>query len=97
VETCRAASVAQIAEVVTRAASDLGHEVDVSVDELSRALSPAHFVAIRRTHGGPAPDVTHEALQQARALLATDRRRVEEQRAALSAAASSLRRAVDGL
>jgi argininosuccinate lyase len=97
VQTCRAASVAQIAEVVARAARDLGHDVDVSVDELTRALSPEHFVAVRRTHGGPAPEVTKDALQQSRALLATDRRRIAEQRAALADAASALRRAVDAL
>ncbi|MEO8481268.1 MAG: argininosuccinate lyase [Acidobacteriota bacterium] len=95
VQTCRAASVAQIAEVVTRAASELGHEVDVSVDELTRALSPEHFVAIRRTHGGPAPEVTRDALQQSRTLLATDRRRIEEHRTAVVDAAVTLRHAVD--
>ncbi len=95
VQTCRAASVTEIAEVVTRAAADLGHAVDVSVEELARALSPEHFVGIRRTHGGPAPEVTQEALQRARALLATDRRRLEEQRAAWTSAAATLRRAVD--
>jgi argininosuccinate lyase len=97
VRTCRGATPAQIAEVVTRAASELGHEVDVSADELTQALSPEHFVAIRRTHGGPAPDVTAEAIQQSRTLLGADRRRVAEYRAGVSDASALLRRTVDAL
>jgi argininosuccinate lyase len=97
VQSCRASGVAHIAEVVREAARELGHDVQVSVEELARALSPEHFVAIRRTHGGPAPDVTDDALRQSRALLLTDRRRVEEQRASIATAAASLRRAADAI
>jgi len=95
VQTCRAAGVPQIAEVVTRAARDLGHDVHVSVEELTRALSPEHFVEIRRTHGGPAPEVTSEALRQSRAILATDRQRLDEARGSILEAAANLRRVVD--
>jgi argininosuccinate lyase len=39
---------------------------------LARILSPEHFVAVRTTHGGPAPAETARALEDARDALALD-------------------------
>jgi argininosuccinate lyase len=97
VQTCPEAGIDQVAEVVARTADEMGHPVDVAREELAQALSAEHFVAIRRTAGGPAPDVTGAALEQARGLLDVDRRRLAETWAAQSAAAAARRRAVDAL
>jgi argininosuccinate lyase len=39
----------------------LGRPLEYSSEDLARILSPRHFVEIRRTHGGPAPDETARA------------------------------------
>ncbi|MEZ5417010.1 MAG: hypothetical protein R2708_06675 [Vicinamibacterales bacterium] len=53
-------------------------------------LSPRHFVAIRRTCGGPAPERTAEAITQSRAALAADEAWWNGRRDALAAAAAAL-------
>jgi argininosuccinate lyase len=57
---------------------------------LREILSPAHFVQIRTTHGGPAPAVTAAAIDASRALLDGDRTWLATTRAQLASAASSL-------
>jgi argininosuccinate lyase len=42
-------------------------------EQLARILDPRHFVNVRRTPGGPAPDETSRAADVSRALLQTDR------------------------
>jgi len=64
-----------------------GREVRLSDDEVSRVLSPEHFVAIRRTHGGPAAEVVTHALGESEALLANDEARLAGMVRALAAAA----------
>jgi len=39
---------------------------------LANILSPRHFVAVRKTHGGPAPEETARAAKASRHLLDTD-------------------------
>src|SRR4051812_9343081 len=50
----------------------LGAPLQYSDAALSRILSPRHFVDVRRTHGGPAPEETARAAAVARALLDED-------------------------
>ena len=59
---------------------------------LEAALSPRHFVAVRRTLGGPAPEQTALALEASQALLHADRAWLHETRAGLESAAAELTR-----
>jgi argininosuccinate lyase len=95
--TCRSADLPQAAGVIARASRDAGHEVDMSPEVLARVLSPEHFVRVRRTHGGPAPDVTAHAVERSRDLLATDRARLSELRGAIEDAGRIRRAAAEGL
>jgi argininosuccinate lyase len=69
----------------------LGGAVEYSDDDLARLLSPEHFVAVRRTHGGPAPDETARAIASARLALDSDCRWLDERTAALEHAGRTLR------
>jgi argininosuccinate lyase len=64
---------------------------------LREILSPAHFVDVRRTLGGPAPAITGAAIEESIALLARDREWAHARQEALTAAASRLRTEVDQL
>ena len=79
------------------ASRDAGHPLSMSDDELAHVLSPERFVEIRRTLGGPAPEVTARAIEVSRALLAEDGGRLAALRGALVAAAEELRLAVDAI
>jgi argininosuccinate lyase len=61
-----AALVAHISKDVT------GTAIEYTDDALATLLSPEHFVEVRRTHGGPSPEVTGAALEASRRLLADD-------------------------
>jgi len=75
---------APLADLVAAASRDIvGREIRLSEDELARTLSPEHFVAVRRTWGGPAPDVAASALATSRALLERDVSEVASLRARL--------------
>jgi len=50
----------------------LGKTFAYSEEELTRILSPRHFVEIRRTHGGPAPEETARAARASRDTLDAD-------------------------
>jgi argininosuccinate lyase len=63
-----------------------GREVSYGDDELAELLSPRHFVDVRRTLGGPAPEMTTQALAASRALLAGDEGWLAETRRALNGA-----------
>jgi argininosuccinate lyase len=65
-ETSAAQLVAQISREVT------GTAIEYTDDELATLLSPEHFVEVRRTRGGPAPDVTAMAIASSRKLLSED-------------------------
>jgi argininosuccinate lyase len=76
-----------LAVVVSEAAQRLGGvSVEYSDAALSDILSPRHFVAVRTTHGGPAPDVTASAIERSRQALEQDRAWVQERRTALGTA-----------
>lgn len=86
-----AALLAEVSREVTGTAIEY---TDAALDTL---LSPEHFVAIRRTPGGPAPEVTGEAIETSRTLLAEDAGWVASTRARLLGAESALRAAVVGM
>jgi argininosuccinate lyase len=50
----------------------LGKPLGYSAEALTEILSPRHFVEVRRTLGGPAPDETLRAAQVSRQLLQAD-------------------------
>ena len=59
-------------------------------EDLARITSPRHFVEIRRSHGGPAPEETTRALDASRVLLEADRSWLATERSSLSAAEKRL-------
>ena len=79
------------------ASRDAGHPLSLRDDELAQILSPEHFVEIRRTQGGPSPDVTARAIDVSRATLAADGARLAARRGALDDATRLLRRAVEDI
>ena len=64
----------------------IGAAVTYTDEELMEILSPRHFVNVRRTHGGPAPEVTARAVADARVWLDDDREWWNSATAALGAA-----------
>jgi argininosuccinate lyase len=61
-----ASLVAQISKDVT------GTAIEYTDEALATLLSPEHFVEVRRTHGGPSPEVTGAALDASRSVLSED-------------------------
>jgi argininosuccinate lyase len=62
-----------IAHLLADASAELlGAPINYSDAALAEILSPRHFVNVRRTLGGPAPEVTGAALTASRAQLAAD-------------------------
>ena len=51
----------------------LGRSLDYTDADLQRIMSPAHFVNVRTTHGGPAPAETSRAIAESKRLLQADR------------------------
>ena len=88
---------ATLSSIVSRATADAGREVTLSDAELERVLSPEHFIAIRRTPGGPAREVVTEALRVSAASLATDEHQIALLRRALHAADKRRAAALDAL
>ncbi len=81
------------------AASDavLGRTLPYTEDELRHILSASHFVDVRRTLGGPAPERTTEALRASADYLSRDAAWTSSMRERLRAASDTLRAAVDAL
>jgi argininosuccinate lyase len=69
----------------------LGRTLPYTREDLSRILSPRHFVEVRRTHGGPAPEETERALTESQRLLERDHVWLTDRRRAASAAEGRLR------
>jgi len=72
VERMRSAPGASVSEVVAVATAAAGREVRLRDAELALILSPEHFVEIRRTVGGPSPQVVAAALTAAQASVDRD-------------------------
>jgi len=63
----------QLAALLADASTDvLGKPLSYSEEHLTRILSPRHFVEIRKTFGGPAPDETARAAKVSRTQLDAD-------------------------
>lgn len=78
-------------DVVADASKELtGAPVLFDEDRLAVILSPRHFISVRTTHGGPAPEVTALAVDAARGALAADLAWLERTRSDLAAAAAEL-------
>jgi argininosuccinate lyase len=89
---------AALSRLLARAAGDvLGRPLELADDVIARVLDPQHFIDVRRTLGGPAPDVARTALTESRAGLARDGDALAESRAALARAEAQRRSAIDGL
>jgi argininosuccinate lyase len=62
-----------LAQLLAEASADLlGAALTYSAETLDRILSPRHFVAVRRTPGGPAPEETARAVAASRVELEVD-------------------------
>jgi argininosuccinate lyase len=72
-------------------------ELTYTEDQLRRITSPANFVQVRKTHGGPAPSETTRALGDSVRLLSTDRDKWKKRRQKLEHAESALRERVQAL
>jgi argininosuccinate lyase len=89
---------ARLSDLIRQAAADLGLErIDLEESEIERILSPEHFVDVRRTPGGPAPEVTAAALADSRRRLDDDRAAVVRLRQHLRAAKAHLEEAARSL
>jgi argininosuccinate lyase len=74
-----------------------GRALEYSEEQIRTILSPAHFVEIRKTLGGPAPDVTAAAIEASRGALVQDRAWVKDREDALAASVLRQRAEVDRL
>lgn len=88
----------RVAALLEDACSDIASvRVSYGDEALKAMLSPRHFVDVRTTPGGPAPDVTARAVRASRALLDDDRAWHGRGRGALNAAARELQERVGAL
>jgi len=82
---------ASLSELIADASADLtGRRLTYSDEELRRILSPRHFVDVRRTPGGPAPETVRRAAAASRELLDRDEQWWTQATDALAAAERSL-------
>jgi argininosuccinate lyase len=89
---------ADLAAVLTAVGlQTLGRRLPYSDADLQRILSPAYFVSVRTTLGGPAPEETARALDASQAALDRDHAWLTERRAALSSAEDRLRERASAL
>jgi argininosuccinate lyase len=75
----------------------LGRSLDYSDDLLETVMSPLHFVQVRRTFGGPAPEETARAVAASRRILETDREAWQRLRDHLADAERQLKERVQAL
>ena len=74
-----------------------GREIAIDETALATLLSPEHFIAVRKTLGGPSPEITKAALAAARKLLDADRATSNALRAKLRASESKRATALKNL
>ena len=83
---------ANMSHLLVKASTDvLGTPIVYDDAAIAHLLSPRHFVEMRKTHGGPAPERTTEAIAASRAALAADDAWWKGRRDALARAAATLR------
>jgi argininosuccinate lyase len=91
-------AIGQAGDLLARASREVaGREIRLSDAELTRVLSPEYFVAVRRTAGGPSPEVVRDAIAVSTSRLERDAAAVADRRAALARSAAARRLAVDAL
>jgi argininosuccinate lyase len=87
-----------IAQTLAAVSSDmLGVPLTYSDAEIEAILSPHHFVEVRGTHGGPAPEETRRAIRESRQWLHRDSAWLGRTRDALAAAEGRLKKRSDAL
>jgi argininosuccinate lyase len=84
-------------EVFQQVTADAGLHVAMTAGDLTRVLSPGHFVTVRETPGGPGPWAIAAALAASDASLDRDRNLLGQITAAWSAADARRRAAVEAL
>ena len=77
--------------------SMIGRRIVYSDDAVSQLLSARHFVAVRKTLGGPAPQETSRAARVNHSALHADRARLAEHRSQLATAQEALRTSAQAL
>jgi argininosuccinate lyase len=83
---------ASIAGALGRASQAiLGQTLTYTEEQLETIMSPRHFVQVRTTYGGPAPEETARALSVSREVLAEDRAAWQARRDHLASADALLR------
>jgi argininosuccinate lyase len=75
----------------------LGERIEYTDAELARILSARYFVDVRKTHGGPAAEVTGQAVDASRVRLGEDEKWMAERLARLERAEQGLRQAATAL
>ena len=94
----RGAADAPLAETLRRVAKEVaGKDISYTETQLAEILSPAHFVEVRRTHGGPAPSETLRAIGASRQALTKDAAWLRDARERLAAGAAKLAEAAKAL
>jgi argininosuccinate lyase len=87
-----------LARLLAEASSAVrGAAIEYSEGALSEILSPRHFVVVRRTYGGPAPEETARASSDSRASLVADREWLDAAAARLAEAGRLLRERAEAL
>ena len=87
-----------MSDLLVKASTEvLGMPIAYDEAGIEKILSPRHFVEVRKTHGGPAPERTTEAIARSRATLAADEAWWKGRKDALVQSAAQLRAAVKAL
>jgi argininosuccinate lyase len=87
-----------LADLLAEVSRDvIGTPIVYAEARLREVLSPRHFVAVRHTLGGPAPERTAEAVAASLVRLDRDRQWLDDTRGALDAADRSLALALEAL
>jgi argininosuccinate lyase len=82
---------ALVSEIIASASQELlGAPIRYTEDRVTAILSPRHFVDVRTTLGGPAPERTTAALESSRQTLASDQAWLAGTRARLDGSAAEL-------
>ncbi|HVQ41484.1 MAG TPA: argininosuccinate lyase [Vicinamibacterales bacterium] len=97
VEQMRSNPGASLPDAVAAATAAAGREVRLGDAELARILSPEHFVEIRRTAGGPSPQIVAAALTAAQAAAERDALTLAGMRTSLGTAVACLNDALNTL
>src|SRR5262249_26849966 len=79
VSEASAESTEPVNQILARVSRSLtGKPVEYDERPLAEILSPVHFVRVRRTYGGPAPEETRRAIEASRSALDEDQQWMRE-------------------